>query len=227
VILATLATVAMIDLAPLKVGQAWDYTLSWRYVGDGMDTTDEESFKVEVAKVLKTSYAVQISQRLEATLVEGERIPVSAKNEPIKKDWALFSNGALAFYPDGRFPLETRFYRVLQAILPAPAGSSLRESSWSQVFEDDGFGMPRAAVYGNFSKRTKDGDEFKFSYREGKQNEATNATGLFVRSNKAPFPVSLRMQFVNVTMPGGNTKMDAWITLILKKPEKPAEKADH
>jgi hypothetical protein len=207
------------ELPKLSVGQKWTYNLSWKYTSEDIDSTDEELFEVEVAKILDKSYTINVRQKLLVTVMGTDRVPVSDSIKPMSKEWSLFKNGAIAFYPDGRFALETRVFRIFQSIFPAPEGSPLRLVNWTVNFEDDGV-MPRAALYADISRNTKEGAEFRFSYREGANLDSVNAVGVFIRDSKAPFPSSLTMRVKNTNMPGGVDRVDAVITFEIKKPDK-------
>jgi hypothetical protein len=213
-----LLPMTLAQIKPMKEGQRWSYRLTWQYQDEDSTSRDEESFDVLCAKVLPTSYTLTVEQKLIATIIGEERIPAPPGLKPISKDWSLFTNGSVAFYPDARFELESRLFRIFQSILPAPVGSESREASWSQGFEDDGLGMPKAALFGEFSKVTKEGREYRFSYREGKTGEGVNGQGAFIRSDSHPFPVRMRIRFTGASRPGGTEKMNAEVTLEWLKP---------
>ena len=210
--IATLACIVVMGADKLVVGQKWSYTLTWHFKNKEIDTTDEESFIIEVTKVLPESSTIQVSQKLLATLIDGNRIPTDIKAAPAKSEWALFPNGAIAFMPDGRFGLESRFYRILKGILPEPVGDPSRDREWSLDMPDDGQGLPKAALAANLSKRTKEGRDYFLSYREA---NGTNGLGRFVRPEKGPFPSILEIHFTNTKMPGGTDVVNCDFTMKL------------
>ncbi|MBS1703892.1 MAG: hypothetical protein JST12_19670 [Armatimonadetes bacterium] len=201
----------------LKVGQKWDYVLTWHYKSADLDSTDEESFLVEVTRVEDESYQIQVTQKLLATLFDDQRIPTDPSAVPAKHNWTLFPNGAIAFMPEARFPLEYRFYRVLKGVLPEPKGEVSRDREWTVNFADDGRGTPAAALAASPEKHTKEGDWFYASYREA---NGTNGLGHFLRTEKSwPFPSFLEVNFTHTMMPGGTETVDCDFTMKLK-PEK-------
>lgn len=200
----------------LTVGQKWEYVLTWHFKNKEIDSTDEESFNVEVTKTSKDSTTIQVSQKLEATLFDGNRVPTDPKAAPAKNDWALFGNRAIAFMPNARFPLESRFYRILKNVMPEPKGDPSRDREWTIDFPDDGVSMPASALMARYNKRTKEGSIFFFSYRE---NGGVSATGQFIRNEKTLFPSLLEAHFTNTRMPGGTETVDCDFTMKLN-PEK-------
>ena len=197
----------------LVVGQKWDYILTWHYKNKEIDSTDEESFKVEVTAAKPESYTIAVTQLLLSTLLDGHRFPTDPKTVPAKNDWALFPNGAVAFMPEARFPLETRFYRILKGILPEPKGDPSRDKQWNIDYPDDGRGMPTSALAAKEAKRIKDGRVYYLGYREV---GGTNGLGQFVRPEKGPFPSLLQINFTNTKMPGGTDTVDCDFIMKLK-----------
>ncbi len=214
--IASLVCALVMGEDKLVIGQKWEYTLSWHFKSKEIDSTDEESFIVEVTKVSKDSSTIQISQKLLATLFDGNRIPTDPKAAPAKNDWALFENRAIAFMTNARFPLESRFYRILKSIMPEPKGDPSRDREWTIDFPDDGNGMPASALSARHNKRTKEGNIFFFSYHE---NGGVNAMGQFIRNEKTLFPSLLEAHFTNTRMPGGTETVDCDFTMKLN-PEK-------
>lgn len=211
--IATLVCLGAILGDKLAVGQKWGYTLTWHFKNKEIDSIDEESMIVEVTKVLPESATIQISQKLLATIIDGNRIPTDPKAAPAKVEWSLFPNGALAFMTDGRFALESRVYRILKAILPEPKGDLSRDTTWTIDFPEDGSGLPKAALAARETKRVKEGRDYFLSYREV---NGTNGLGRFVRDEKKPFPVILEVHFSNTKIPGGTDVVDCDFTMRLK-----------
>ncbi len=213
--IATVALLLALADRP-ALGQKWSYLLTWHFVGDGIDTTDEESFDVEITKVFPDSVTLKVSQKLTATIIEDQRIPTDPKAVPTTKDWALSSTGSVAFMPNARFGLESRLFRILKGILPAPKGEAIRDKDWEVQYEDDGVGMPKATFGTRLDKKVKEGEEFVAVYRE---KLGTNGIGRFVRSEKMPFPSLLEMKFLNTKMSGGSDFVNCDFVMKLK-PEK-------
>lgn len=197
----------------LAIGQKWSYVLTWHFYSNDIDMTDEESFDVEVSKVLPDSTTLKISQKLTASIVDKQRIPTDPKALPATKEWALSPTGSVAFMPNGRYGLESKFYRILKGILPAPKGDLVRDSDWVVNYEDDGFGVPKANLSTRLDKKLKDTDEFVTFYRE---KLGTNGIGRFIRSKKMPFPSYLEMKFLNTKMSGGTDVVSCDLTMKLK-----------
>ena len=195
--------------AKLVEGRKWGYDLTWHYKNKEIDTMDQESFSILVTKVRPDSCTIEVTQKLDSTVVDGNVIPTDPNAAPAKNEWSLFSNGAMAFMKEGRFALESRFYRILKSILPEPKGDPSRDREWTIDFPDDGNGMPAAALVARFSKKTKEGDEYFISYREGTTSDGTNGIGHFIRTEKSsPFPALLEVHFTNTRMPGGTDIVD-------------------
>ena len=190
---------------PYKVGQKWQYVLTWHYTNKEINSTDEESFDVEVTKVFPESVTLKISQKLTATLFDGNRIPTDPKAVPAVSQWALSPTGSVAFMPNGRFGLENRFYRILKGILPAPKGDPDRDKTWVIEYPDDGQGMPQSRLRGLLTKSGDLWKEFTLAYRE---KDGTNGIGKFVRLDKQVFPSRLEVKFTNTKMPGGTDVVD-------------------
>ena len=210
--IATVAcTLALAD--NLAVGQKWHYVQTWHFVGQGIDMTDEENFDVEVSKVLTGSVTLKVTQRLTATILDGQRIPTDSKAVPAVHQWALSPTGSIAFMPDGRYGLESRVYRVLKGILPEPKGDPSRATNWSLMFPDDGLGMPLAKLEGALLKPTKEGSQFTLSYRE---KIGTNGVGTFERTEKSPFPTHIDIHFTNTKMSGGTDIVNCDFAMNLK-----------
>ena len=195
------------------VGEKWQYLLTWHYFGKDINTTDEESFDVEVTKVFPESVTLKVSQKLTATILDEQRIPTDPKAVPATHEWALSPSGSVAFMPNARFGLESRFYRILKGVMPEPKGDTVRDQEWTIEYADDGLGMPLARLRSQFSKALKDGKEYLVGYRE--QN-GTNGIGRFVRAEKTPFPSYLEMKFTNTKMQGGTDTVDCDFTMRLK-----------
>lgn len=199
----------------LTVGQKWHYVVTWHFYSkeNDIDLTDEELFDVEVSKVLPDSATIKVSQKLTASIVDNMRIPTDSKAVPAVRDWALATNGSVAFQPLARFPLEQRVYRILKGILPAPKGDPERIEDWKINFEDDGLGMPQSSLRAWFVKTVKDTNEFGVGYVE---KGGTKGVGTFVRSAKAPFPTVLEIKFSNTKMSGGTDVVDCDLKMTLK-----------
>ena len=195
------------------VGQKWHYMLTWRFTGNGINMTDEESFDVEVTKVYPQSRTLRVSQLLTASIVDGQRIPTNPKIVPATHDWALSPTGSVAFMPNARFGLESRVYRILKGIMPEPKGDPSREREWTIEYPDDGLGMPQSRLKGFFAKADNDSSEFSLIYRE---RQGTNGAGRFVRTKKIPFPSLLEVKFTNTKMQGGTDVVDCNFEMKLK-----------
>lgn len=195
------------------VGQKWSYILTWHYVGDGIDSTDEEQLNVEVAKVFGQSITLKVSQKLSATILGDERIPTDPKAAPDVKEWALSTNGSVAFMPNARFGLESRFYRILKGIMPEPQGDPSRDKEWTIDYADNGQGIPKSRLGARLVKTAKDGNEYWLNYRE---KSGSNGTGRFIRTEKTPFPTLLEVHFTNTKMPGGTDPVDCDLAMKLK-----------
>ena len=195
------------------VGQKWHYVLTWHFTNKEINTTDEESFDVKVTKVFPESTTVTVSQLLIATLFDGQRIPTDPKTLPASHDWALSSNGSVAYMPNARFGLETRVYRILKGIMPAAKGDPDRDKAWTIEYPDDGLGMPQSRLKGLFTKADKDSKEFSLIYRE---RQGTQGVGRFIRTNNIPCPTLLEVKFMNTKMQGGNDLVDCDFVMKLK-----------
>jgi hypothetical protein len=213
--IATLAC-ALILSDKLVVGQKWHYLVTWHFTAKDIDLTDEESFDVEVTKVLVDSITLKVSQKLTASIVDNTKIPTDPKAVPAVHEWALTSNGSVAFQPLARFPLEQRVYRILKGILPAPKGDEPRDEAWKLEYPDDGLGMPQSRLKAWFVKPEKDTKEFGLTYQE---KAGTNGTGRFIRTEKFPLPTLLEVKFLNTRMQGGTDTVDCDLKMTLK-PEK-------
>ncbi len=196
------------------VGQKWLYTLTWHFYSQDIDMTDEESFDIEVSKVLQESSTLKISQKLTASIVDNQRFPTDPKAAPASKEWALSPTGSIAFMPNARFPLESRVYRILKCILPAPKGDPPRNENWKMDFEDDGLGMTQSRLQAWYVKTMKDSKEFAVSYLE---KNGTNGAGRFIRTEKIPFPSLLEIKFTNTKMSGGTDIVDCDLVMKLKE----------
>lgn len=196
------------------VGQKWLYTLTWHFYSQDIDMTDEESFDIEVSKVLQESSTLKISQKLTASIVDNQRFPTDPKAAPASKEWALSPTGSIAFMPNARFPLESRVYRILKCILPAPKGDPPRNENWKMNFEDDGLGMTQSRLQAWYVKTMKDSKEFAVSYLE---KNGTNGAGRFIRTDKIPFPSLLEIKFTNTKMSGGTDIVDCDLVMKLKE----------
>jgi hypothetical protein len=196
------------------VGQKWHYTLNWHFFAKDIDLTDQESFDVEVVKVSDASTVIKVSQKLVATVVDDMRIATDPKALPSSSQWALSPSGSIAFMPNARFALESRFYRILKGILPEPKGDPLRTEKWTIEYEDDGLGMPQSRLMAKFQGQTKDVSRFSLDYRE---RGGTNGIGKFIRSEKLPFPSLLEVRFTNTKMSGGTDVVNCDLTLKLKE----------
>jgi hypothetical protein len=212
--IATLA--CFIALADNKqtLGQKWHYTLTWHFYSQDIDMTDEESFDIEVSKVLPDSTSLKISQKLTASIVDNQRFPTDPKAAPTSKEWALSPTGSVAYMPNARFPLESRVFRILRSILPAPKGDLPRNENWKLDFEDDGLGMTQSKLQAWYVKTMKDSKEFAVSYLE---KNGTNGAGRFVRTEKIPFPSLLEIKFTNTKMSGGTDIVDCDLVMKLKE----------
>jgi hypothetical protein len=182
-------------------------------VGDGIDLTNEENFDVDVTKVLPESVTLKITQRLAATILDGQRIPTDPKAVPAAHDWAISLTGSMAFMTEGRYGLESRLYRLLKGILPEPKGDSPRANNWKVEFADDGLGMPAASLIAAPVKPTKDGRLFSVMYRE---MNGTNGVGTFERTDKSPFPSHIDIHFTNTKMSGGTDIVNCDFSMNLK-----------
>ena len=196
------------------VGQKWLYTLTWHFYSQDIDMTDEESFDIEVSKVLQESSTLKISQKLIASIVDNQRFPTDPKAAPASKEWALSPTGSIAFMPNARFPLESRVYRILKCTLPAPKGDPPRNENWKMNFEDDGLGMTQSRLQAWYVKTMKDSKEFAVSYLE---KNGTNGAGRFIRTDKIPFPSLLEIKFTNTKMSGGTDIVDCDLVMKLKE----------
>ena len=195
------------------VGQKWHYTLTWHFYSQDIDMTDEESFDIEVSKVLPDSCTLKISQKLTASIVDNQRFPTDPKAAPASKEWVLSPTGSIAFMPNARFPLESRIYRILKSILPAPKGDPPRNENWKLDFEDDGLGMSQSKLQSWYVKTMKDSKEFAISYLE---KNGTNGAGRFVRTEKCAFPTLLEVKFTNTKMSGGTDIVSCDLVMKLK-----------
>lgn len=197
--IATVAC-ALAMSADFSVGQKWDYVLTYHFTGENIDTTDEESLLAEIIAVRDDSVTLRIQQRLTASIFGEQRIPTDPKTVPASHDWALFKNGSVAFIPDGRFALESRVFRVIKGILPAPKGDAIRDREWSINMPEDGQGLPAATLKAKYLKLVEKDTQFSILYREP---SAAYGVGLFQRYDKSPLPKSLDITFRGVQMPGG------------------------
>jgi hypothetical protein len=210
--IATLAcTLAFAD--KLIVGQKWHYLVTWHFTAKDIDLTDEESFDVEVSKVLADSTTLKVSQKLTASIVDNNRIPTDPKAVPAVHEWALTPNGSVAFQPLARFPLEQRVYRILKGVLPAPKGDEPRDETWKLEYPDDGLGMPQSRLKAWLVKPGRATKEFGLIYQE---KVGTNGTGRFIRTEKFPLPTLLEVKFLNTRMQGGTDIVDCDFTMTLK-----------
>ena len=198
------------------VGQKWHYDLTWHFTNKEIDLTDEESFDVEVTAVKIDSVTLRVSQKLVASIVDSQRILTDPKAVPSVHEWALASNGSVAFMPNSRFSLESRLFRILKGIMPEPKGDLSRIGDWTVELPDDGLGMPMARLNVSGTKTTKESSEFALRYRE---KNGTNGAGTFVRRTKTPLPANLVIHFTNTKMSGGSDIVDCDLTMKLK-PEK-------
>ena len=195
------------------VGAQWHYILTWHYTGKDIDTTDEESFDVEVVNQYGLSMTLKVSQKLTATLFDDQRIPTDSKAAPSINRWALSPTGSVAFMPNARFALESRVYRILKGVMPEPKGDPLRLKEWTIEYADDGLGMPQSRLMVRSTGPNKEGAGFAIIYRE---KSGTNGSGQCTRTEKVPFPTTLTMKFSNTKMPGGTDIVDCDFSMKLK-----------
>ena len=200
------------------VGQKWQYDVMWHFSNKELNLTDEESLEVEVTKVRSDSTTIKVSQKLVASIFDGQRVPTDPKAVPSAHEWALSPTGSVAFMPVARFGLESRVYRILKGILPEPKGDPSRSTAWEIMFAEDGQGMPEGKLKAAFVDSTKEGMNFKVRYRE---DGGTTGLGKFTRKEKMPFPSQLEMHFTNTRMSGGTDVVDCDFSMTLK-PKKPA-----
>jgi hypothetical protein len=201
----------------LSVGQAWSYQLIWHFVGKDIDITEEEAFDVSVTKVLKESVTAKISQKLTASLYDGQRFPTDPKAVPAVHEWAFSPTGSVAFMPNARFGLESRFFRLLKGVLPAPKGDPLRDQQWTLEYPDDGLGIEMGRLRGRILKGEDKWTDFSVSYRE---NGGTSGFGKFSRAKEMLFPQNLEFHFSNTKMQGGTDVVDCDLTMKLREPKK-------
>jgi hypothetical protein len=205
-------------LQALTAGTTWDYDVKWRYVGDGIDTTDQELMTISVKSIGKDNTQLAISQKLTNTIQDGGNVPAPSGITPLVRPWTLFENRSVAFMPEGRFPMESRLFRIFKAILPQPVGTKRESSDRTLVdFEATDVGLPAAAVMIFWSKPTKEGLPFLLSYRE---KSGVNVKGDGLLTPDTIFPSRCSFTFGTTQMPGGSDPVTGSFSMNLIPPVK-------
>ncbi|HLO96978.1 MAG TPA: hypothetical protein VK171_00170 [Fimbriimonas sp.] len=203
---STLA-LAILSAPNWSAGNTWQYTLTTQYQNANTNFSEEESFNLALVTKRSDGYDFKVTRKLQATIVDGTRVPTAAGVTGETFDAKYNVAGQLTDWNLASNPVESRFQRILIGCsLPSPVKryeTRLTESA----------GIPTAYIVADRNPQFRE-LIYDFSYRELPE---TKILGSFELTPQFPLPKKMIARIERIQIPGGSEFASCTLTLALKQ----------